>query len=160
MLRSILAVILSYIAMTILIIAVFSAMWFGLGPDRLLVPGTWDGGLLLTIAAPGITLLAGLFGGWMCAKIAPGKRGPVMVLAAVVLVLGLVMAVVTLQKPAPTGPRDPGMTMQQIMEKGREPAWVAIGNPIIGATAVLIGGLFLRGKKVSAHEPSSDTRRS
>lgn len=143
MIRSIAAVILSYIAMAVLIIVVFSAMWFGLGPDRLLVPGTWKGNLFLCIAAPGLTLLAGLFGGWMCAKIARGKRGPVIALATVVFVLGGAMAFVTLQKPEPTGPREPGMSVQQIMEKGREPAWVAISNPIIGAAAVLIGGLCL-----------------
>ena len=32
------------------------------------------------------------------------------------------------------------MTVQQLMEKGREPTWVAIFNPIGGAVAVLIGG--------------------
>jgi hypothetical protein len=35
------------------------------------------------------------------------------------------------------------MSMQQIMEQGREPTWVAISNPILGAAAVLIGGLFM-----------------
>lgn len=142
MIKSIVAVIVSYIAMSAIIIAVFSGLWFGLGPDRLLVPGSWDGNLYFSIAVPGLTMCAGLFGGWLCAKIAP-RRGPVMVLASLVLLLGLTMAVFTLQKPAPSGPRPAGMTMAEIMEKGREPAWVAISNPIIGCVAVLIGGLVL-----------------
>jgi hypothetical protein len=149
MLRSILAVIASYIVMAILIMAVFAGLWFGMGPDRLLKPGSWEGNMFLCIAAPGITLLGGLFGGWMCAKIVrpPNARKPVMALAGIVLVLGLVMAYFTLQKPAPTGPREPGMTMQQIMEQGREPTWVAISNPIIGAAAVLVGGLCIAGRR-------------
>lgn len=142
MLRSIIAVVVTYIAMTVFIIAAFSALWFGLGPDRLLQPGTWKGNMIITIAAPGITILAGLFGGWMCAKIAR-KRGPVMALAGLVLALGLTTAYFTLQKPEPTGPREPGLSPQQIMEKGREPAWVAISNPILGAGAILLGGLCL-----------------
>lgn len=142
MLRSIAAVVVTYIVMAILVMAAFMALWFGLGPDRLLRPGSWEGNMLISIAAPAITAIGGLFGGWMCRKIGRGPT-PVMALAAVVLVLGGIMAFFTLQKPYPTGPRDPGMTVQQIMEKGREPTWVAILNPILGAGTVLIGGLFL-----------------
>ncbi|HYD00861.1 MAG TPA: hypothetical protein VEB22_06505 [Phycisphaerales bacterium] len=155
MLRSIAAVILSYIAMAALIMITFAALWIGLSPDRLLVPGEWKGNWILCIAAPGLTLLAGLFGGWMCAKIGRGP-GPVKFLAATVLVLGLTMAFFTLQKPEPTGPRAPGLTMQQVMKDGREPTWAAISNPIIGAAAVLIGGLFLgngRGQRNAPAQP-------
>jgi hypothetical protein len=149
MLRSIIAVVTTYIAMSILIIGVFSALWLGLGPDRLLKPGEWKGNMILTIAAPGITILSGLFGGWMCAKIARATK-PVIVLAGLVLVLGLLMAFFTLQKPEPTGPREPGLTMTEIMEKGREPAWVAISNPILGAGAILLSGLgFASRRKAS-----------
>lgn len=127
--------------MTVLIISVFMGMWFGMGPDRLLEPGTWKGGWFLCIAAPSITVLCGLFGGWMCIKIGR-SRTPLLVLAGVVLVLGGLAAALTLQKPEPTGPREPGMTMEQIMDKGREPTWLAIFNPIGGSAAVLIGGLL------------------
>lgn len=145
MLRSIAAVVVTYIVMAILIIAVFMGLWLGLGPDRLLKPGSFQGNMLITIAAPSITLLVGLFGGWMCAKIAGGGRSrtPVMVLAGVVLVLGLTTAYFTLQKPFPADPRPADMTVQELMEVGREPTWVALFNPIGGAVAVLIGGLVL-----------------
>lgn len=148
MLRSILAVIASYVTMVVLIMASFTALWFGLGPDRLLKPGEWNGNLLICIAAPSITLAAGLFGGWLCARIARARK-PVIALAAVVLVLGLTTAYFVLQKPFPTGPREPGLTTLQALEKGREPTWVAIFNPIGGAAAVLIGGLVLAGRSDS-----------
>ena len=152
MLRSIVAVVATYIAMCVLIMGAFAGLWLGLGPDRLLQPGLWKGNLLLCIAAPSITVIGGLFGGWMCARIGRGRK-PVMALAGVVLVLGLIMCYFTLQKPEPTGPREPGMTVQQIMEKGREPTWLAIFNPIGGACAVLIGGLVLGGK-AAPRQPS------
>ncbi|MFN0133832.1 MAG: hypothetical protein ACKVW3_15045 [Phycisphaerales bacterium] len=144
MLRSILAVVATYIVMVVFIIGTFMGLWFGMGPDRLLEPGSWKGNMFLCIAAPAITVIGGLFGGWMCAKIGRVCK-PVMVLAGVVLLLGAISAYFTLQKPEPTGPREPGMTAMQTMEKGREPTWLAIFNPIGGAGAVLIGGLFMAG---------------
>ena len=149
MLRSIVAVIVTYVVMSVFIIAVFSAMWFGLGPNRLMEPGSFKGNMFLCIAAPSLTVVAGIFGGWMCAKIARGGK-PVVALAAVVLVLGALSAYITLQKPEPTGPRDPAMTATELMEKGREPTWLLIFNPIGGAAAVLIGGMSLAGPRKPA----------
>ena len=142
MLRSIIAVIATYILMAILIVAAFMGLWIGMGPNRLLEPGSFQGNLFFTIAAPAITVIVGLFGGRMCATISRG-RTPVIVLASVVLVLGLLTAALTLQKPFPADPRDPNMTMEQLMLVGREPTWLAIFNPIGGAAAVLLGGLIL-----------------
>lgn len=142
MLRSILAVIVSYLVMFVLIMVLFMGMWFGLGPNRLLEPGSFKGNWLITIAAPAITVLCGLFGGWLCARIGRGGK-PVIALACVVLVLGLISAYITLQKPEPTGVRDPEMTTMQFLEVGREPAWIAIFNPLGGAAAILIGGLIM-----------------
>lgn len=146
MLRSIVAVIGSYIVMAIVVMGAFMGLWFGLGPDGLLQPGSYKGNMVITIAAPAITVIGGLFGGWLCAKIGRGGK-PVIVLAGVLLVLGLAMAYVTLQKPYPADPRPAGMTVQQVMEVGREPTWVAIFNPIGGAASVLIGGLVMAGKR-------------
>lgn len=149
MIRSVIAVIASYIAMAIVVLALFSGMWFGLGPDRLLKPGSYQGSIVITILAPSITIIAGLFGGWMCAKIARGTK-PVLVLAGIVVVLGGLLAAFTLQKPYPADPRPEGMTVQQIMEIGREPTWFAIANPIIGAAAILLGGMCLGAPKKTA----------
>ncbi len=146
MLRSILAVIASYIVMSILVVGLFMGLWFGFGPNRLLQPGSFEGNMLITIAAPAITILCGLFGDWMCVKIARGTR-PVIVLAGIVFSLGLLMVYFTLQKPFPTGPRDPNMTVAELIKKGREPAWVALSNPILGAAGVLLGGFLCRPKK-------------
>ena len=147
MLRPVLAVVVAYIAMNALILGGFAALLiaallFGPGPDRLLRPGSWQGGVSLTVAAPGITLGAGLLGGWFCATIAR-RRAAVIAMAALVLLLGGLTAVFTLQKPAPTGPREPGLTVAEFREKGREPTWLVLLNPVLGAAAVLAGGLLI-----------------
>ncbi|MBL8757692.1 MAG: hypothetical protein JNK35_04590 [Phycisphaerae bacterium] len=142
MIRSIAAVVASYIVMVVLIVGLFMGMWFGLGPDGLLKPGSYQGNMLICVAAPSITVACGLLGGWLCATIARGGK-PVVALASVVLLLGAISAYFTLQKPFPVDPRPAGMTVQQIMEVGREPTWIAIFNPIGGAAAVLVGGLVL-----------------
>lgn len=142
MVRSIIAVVVTYIGMSVLIMGTFMGLWIGMGPNRLLEPNSFQGTLFLCIAAPAITVVYGLLGGWACTTISR-RRGPVMVLAGIVLSLGLLTAYFTLQKPFPADPRDPNMTMQQLMEVGREPTWLAIFNPIGGAAAVLVGGLVL-----------------
>ena len=158
MLRSIIAVIVSYIVMFVLIFVSFAALVFGLGIDGLLKPGSFQGGLLITIAAPSITLITGVFGGWLCAKIAgvgTGGRGrtPVIALAVVVFVLGALSAAITLQKPFPADPRPADMTLEQFMEVGREPTWVAVSNPIIGAIGVLIGGMLMAARSGASPRP-------
>lgn len=145
MLRSILAVIASYIVMFILIFAAFAALMFGMGPDKLLEPGSWKGTTFLNIVAPSITVISGLFGGWLCVKIGASRK-PVVPLAVVVLLLGAVTAYFTMQKPAPTGERPAGMAMEEFMEKGREPTWLLIFNPIGGAIAVAVGGFLAKPK--------------
>lgn len=153
MLRSIAAVIVCYIIMFVFIFVAFASLVFSLGIDGLLKPGSFQGGLLITIAAPSITIIAGLIGGWLCAKIAGGGgRGskPVIALAVVTLVVGAVSAAVTLQKPYPADPRPADMTLEQFMAVGREPTWVAVSNPIIGAIAVLIGGCLLAAPRKAA----------
>jgi len=146
MLRAILALSASLSFMAFLTMVMFGGLWYGLGPDRLFQPGLWTGSTLFAIAAPAITVITRLFGGWMCAKVAGrGRKNSVLTLAGIVLVLGLVMAYITIQKPEPTAPRAPGATIDQFFDNGREPTWLALFNPIAGAGAVLIGGFMLAG---------------
>lgn len=149
MLRTVLAIVASYVVMVVIILALFAGMLFGLGINFLLEPGTFNGGRFLTIAAPSITLGAGLFGGWLCRRVAQ-RASAVAMLAAVVFVLGAITAYSTLQKPFPTGPRDPNLSLEEFMKVGREPTWLLLLNPPLGAAAVLSGGLLLPRRKPTA----------
>jgi hypothetical protein len=136
--------------MAFLTMVMFAGLWYGLGPDRLFQPELWQSNALFAGAVAAITVITRLFGGWVCAKVARigrgrGRTSSVLTLAGIVLVLGLVMAFITIQKPEPTAPRAPGATIDQFFDNGREPTWLALFNPIAGACAVLIGGFMLAG---------------
>ncbi len=142
MIRSIVAVIVSFIAMFGLTMVVFSGLWYGMGPDTLLQPASFRFSMLLAVAIAAITVIRGLIGGWMCAKIGRGTK-PVMVLAGLVLMIGMIVCYSTLKAPELTDVRGPGMTTDQFFDKAREPLWLVIFNPIAGAAMVLIGGLCI-----------------
>lgn len=156
MLRSIVAIAVSIIVMGVLTMVLFSGLWYGLGPDRLLESGAWKGNMLFAVSLAAITVITRLLGGWMCARIAGAGRGrtPVLVLAGIVLALGAAMAFVTIQKPYSTEPRPPGATVDQFFDNSREPTWLAIFNAVGGAGAVLIGGLVISRGGGNARKPA------
>ena len=114
--------------------------WVALGPAGAFKPGVWD----VTPLWIALMLLAGFVaafaGGWVASKVAGDARGPKL-LAAIVFVLGIVFAlpVLTGSMPVAELPRPDQMPMFDAMNKGRQPAWVALLNPVIGAVGVLLG---------------------
>ena len=141
MVRAILGVLVGYILMAIVVIVLFVGLWFALGVDGVLEPGQFKGTMPLNIGAPLISILGALLGGFVCAKISRSRKA-VMVFASIVLVLGLVAAYFTLQKPEP-GPRPPGLSVVDAIKQGREPNWYALLNPFLGAGGILLGGCSL-----------------
>jgi hypothetical protein len=139
MLRIVGSVVAGYLVMALAIMVLFLLAYPMLGVDRLFAPGTYD-------AAPGWILLSFIVGfacaaagGWVAARIAPGS-GPRW-LAGVVLVLGLIAAVPAAMNsdPARGGPRPDGTSMADAMAHARQPGWVALLNPLIGAVGVMVG---------------------
>jgi hypothetical protein len=70
-------------------------------------------------------------------------------LAGLVLVLGIIFAIPVLTAPADEAPQartgDVGNT--EAMQNARQPDWLVILNPLLGATGVLIGARFNRNRK-------------
>jgi hypothetical protein len=143
MLRSIGGVVVGYVALFIVTAGLFMTMWFGLGPDQIFEPGTFHPNIILNIGAPAISVLGALLGGWVCAKVSRSRKA-VIALASIVLIVGLVAAYFTLQKPEP-GARDPKWTAKETMDHGREPNWYALANPFIGCFGILLGGMCVCG---------------
>ncbi len=147
MIRPAAAVILGYLTMAIAVMVAFAATYPVLGIDRLFAPGTYEaaGGWIA------LSFMLGLFsaaaGGWVCARIAPGTPAPQW-LAAIVIVLGALLAVPVVMSPdsARGGTRPADATMSDAMTHARQPTWVALLNPLVGAAGVLLGaGLRRRG---------------
>ena len=129
MLRTILSVVVGYLALAIFVVVCNAglAFLFGLNPtaegmDPMSLPMGYTVGTVIT------GFLAAIVGGWICARIAahsPRQHG--LYLAIFVLALGLVFAITTW---------------------GMQPAWIALLMPVVGFVGVRLGA----GLRASAQE--------
>ena len=145
MVRSVLAVILGYILMFILQVAAFMTIYTLMGPDWSFKPASYQASTPWTAMQFGVIVVTAIIGGLICAAIAKGGRAP-LVLAAVVLVLGLGLAVLsTALRPADTHEvRTGNVPNMEAMSKARHPVWVVFLGPFLGAAGVVIGGKLKR----------------
>jgi hypothetical protein len=140
MLRLIGAVVLGYVIIGITVFAGLSALWLAIGPDRAFQPGVYDVSMTWVLLSVVVGFIAALAGGWVARRIERTPTGP-RVLAAVVFVLGIVLALPALFAEAPASVmRDAGLSMFEAMQQAQTPVWVMLLNPVIGAIGVLVGG--------------------
>ena len=145
MARSIIAVIVSYIAMFALTFIFFTGFYLVVGADGAFKPGNYEAtSLWLAVSFVGF-LVVGIIAGLLCAVIAKGGRAPI-ALAVVVLALGFLLAIPTLiaNKVEPNLVRSGPVSIMDAMQRAKQPAWTAFAFPFIGAAGVLIGGRLKR----------------
>ena len=147
MARSVLAVIVGYLLMFILQVAVFMTVYSLMGPDWSFKPASYQASIRWTAMQFAVVLITAMIAGLICAAIARGGKAP-LVLAAVVLVLGFLLAVSsTALRPADTNEVRTGEVPNMVaMSKARHPTWVVFLGPVIGAVGVLIGGKLRRAR--------------
>ena len=145
MLRSVLAVIVSYIVMIILAVLAFTTIYTLVGADWSFKPGSYQASTRWTVMQFVVTLVTGSIAGLICAVIAKGGKAP-LALAAVVLALGFLFGVLgTALRPADTHEvRTGDVPNMEAMSKARHPTWVMFLGPVIGAVGVVIGGKLRR----------------
>src|SRR5260221_2735984 len=145
MLRSSLGVIVGYIVMFILQVAAFMTIYSLMGPNWSFRPASYDASTRWTVTQFGVILVTTIIAGLICAAIAKGGKAP-LALAAVVLVLGLALALAsTALRPADTHEiRTGSVPNMEAMSKARHPSWVIFLSPIIGAVGLVIGGKLRR----------------
>ncbi len=165
MLRSILAVIASYIVLNLLIAGLFIGAIFALGIEGTLRPGEyWTSPAFNAIVLIGGAVCSALAGA-LCAAIAKSWR-PALVVAAVILAFGLFGAVRNSQKPDPPA-RTPATdaetsmdyTMRVLKEMqtvGKEPVWFSFAVPFLGAAAFLVGARLLAARRPRAVDSRAD----
>ena len=148
MLRSILAVIVGYIAMFILQVVAFMAIYSFVGPDWSFKPASYQASTRWTLMQFAVIFVTALIAGLICAAIARGGKAP-LALAAVALVLGFLLAVLSITlRPADTHEvRAGNVSNTEAMNKARHPTWVVFLGPVIGAVGVVIGGKLRRRAK-------------
>ena len=139
MVRSILAVVAGYATLALVIFVTFTALYLVLGADRSFEPGNYDASTLWIATSFPLGVAASVAAGFVCAGIARGGRAP-QALAGIVLVLGLLFAIPVLRAAdAPSPPRTGDVPNMEAMQSARQPKWVALVNPFIGAVGVLVG---------------------
>mgnify|MGYP000341087423 CR=1 FL=1 len=156
MLRTILAVVVGYIAMFIVIAAGLSVAYLTLGPDWAYQEGTYEITMQWAILMLAFGLVAAVLAGIVCALIAKRSRNAVFALMAAIVVLGALSAGFQLMQAPPediTRAADDSVT--DAANKARQPAWTLIANPIIRAAGVFLGASLLR-PKTAADAPDAD----
>jgi uncharacterized membrane protein len=148
MIRSILAVIAGYVAIFLFIFVLFTALYLLLGANASFKPGSYQPSILWLALSTPLAFVAAVIGGYLCAKLARGGRAA-LALAALVFVLGVIFAVPMLMAPDTNAVRTSDVSNIEAMQKAKEPASVALTNPLLGAAGVLVGGR-LRRKRAAA----------
>lgn len=138
--RSILAVILGYVVMFLVVFLTFSGAYLAMGTDRAFQPGSYEPSTMWLVASFVLGFIAAVAGGCTCVWIAK-KMTPAYALAALVIVLGLAMAGSMMMGPPDTRPtvRSGDVPNLEAMQNARQPLWVALVNPFLGAVGVLFG---------------------
>ena len=143
MVRNILAAIVGYIAIGLFVFISFSILYAILGTDGSFQPGTYEVSTTWVIISFLLGIVAALLGGYVCILISKNQTA-VLILAGFVLILGLVMAIVTLSAPqqAEALTRSGAVEGMDAMNKAITPTWINFVNPFIGAIFVFLGGRF------------------
>jgi hypothetical protein len=147
MLRAIAAVIAGYLAMAIAVFVTLTLAWVALGPGFAFKAGTTEvtfGWIAINLP---LSFVCALLGGWVAAKIAR-RPGPVKALAAVILVLGLGMAVAHLfvdssaasEEAADRVTQEEEVSTFEAASEAIQPPWYNFLLPFLGAAGVLLGG--------------------
>ncbi len=136
--RIIAGVVVGYVVMFVVVFSTFTVAYVVLAADGAFKPGSYEVSSAWIVVSFVLGLAAAAVGGYVCAVIAPRTKAA-LGLAAVVVGLGLLMALPVLMATPENTPRTADVPNMEAMMKAQQPAWVAILNPIVGAVGVLIG---------------------
>jgi hypothetical protein len=145
MARTIIGVIVGYVLMFILNICAFVTMYAVLGQDQSFEPGLYLASTKWIVGTFVICLITGTIAGLICAVIARGGRSS-LVLAAVVIVLGLLLAIPGMMKGQINSKlvRSGDTPSMQAAQLAYYPAWCPFAFPFLSAIGVLVGGKLKR----------------
>ena len=140
MLRTGGGVILGYIVIAAFVFLSFSLVYGAMGPDRAYQPGTYEVSGLWVVVSFVLSFIAAVLGGWVCVLVARTQLGP-QILAAAILVLGLVLAVMELGSTPADLPtvRDASVGVMEAMRNSRNPTWINFVTPFVAVVGILAG---------------------
>ncbi len=144
MLKSILAVIVSYVAMFVIFMAIFTGLYFAIGVERVFQPDSYEVSMLWIALTLVIGFVVSMFAGYLCAAISKSWR-TCQVFALIVFLLALIQCFSALKRnPDAPNVRAGEVGMFDAMKLAVSPLWLHFVNPILSGAAVLIGARMKR----------------
>jgi hypothetical protein len=144
MLRAIAGVVLGYLTMAVLVFVLFTAAYLAMGVDGAFRPGSYDVSDAWIAMSVVVSLGAAIAGGFVCAAVSRLPKPP-LVLALLALVLGVLSAIPHLTAEAGEPKERTGdVSNVDAMMAAKQPVWIALANPILGAAGVLVGARLKR----------------
>lgn len=145
MLRSIVAIIVSYVVGNLVFFGIISGCFFLLGVERVFQPDSYEVSstwLALTLV---VSLLGAVVAGYVCLSISHNWR-TCQVLALIVLMLTSISCIMELRRINPDAPniRAGDVEYFDAMKLGVPPRWFPFVNPIVTCMGVLLGARIKR----------------
>lgn len=141
--RMIAGVALGYVVMAVAVLATFMLAYLVMGANRAFQTDSYEASRLWLVVSTLLGLAAAVLGGWVAVRIGRTHRTAA-VLAVAVVVLGVVLALPTLNAPRTDEVRTGEVGNMEAMMKAQQPPVVSILNPIIGGIGVMIGARLRR----------------
>ncbi|MGH9868686.1 MAG: hypothetical protein ACREAA_11060 [Candidatus Polarisedimenticolia bacterium] len=134
-------VVVGYLTMFVLVFGSFTAAYLAMGANSAFQAGSYEPSTLWLVVSWVLGFLAAVAGGCVCMAIARTPKGP-LTLCIVVVVLGVLFAIPTLMGGPDERPtvRTGDVANMDAMMNARQPAWLMVLNPILGAVGVMVGG--------------------
>jgi len=145
MARTIIGVIVGYIAMFILNFCVFVGLYAVVGPDNAFKPHRYLASNRWIAMSAALIFITAIIAGLICAVIARGGKAP-LALAVVVIVLGFLLAIPAVMKARANADviRMGDVPSMEAAQRAYWPIWTPFTFPIISAIGVIIGGKLKR----------------
>jgi hypothetical protein len=144
MLKSILAIIVSYIALFVIFMAIVSGLYFILGVERVFQPDSYEISMLWIVLTVVIGFLVSIFCGYLCAAISKSWR-TCQVFALIVFLVSLIQCWSALKRnPDAPNIRAGEVSMLEAMTLAVSPFWLHLLNPVLCGAGVLIGARMKR----------------
>jgi hypothetical protein len=144
MLKSILAIIVSYIAMFVIFMAIFTGLYFALGVERVFQADSYEVSMLWIVLTLAVGFLVSMFAGYLCWVISKSWRA-CQIFALIVFLLALIQCFSALKRnPDEPNTRAGEVGMFDAMKLAVSPFWLHVVNPILCGAGVLIGARMKR----------------
>lgn len=137
MFKSILAIIAGYIAMMIVVSAIFTGVYFVLGVERIFQSDSYEVSALWQVLSAAIGLGGGILGGYVCVAISQSKR-TCELFAGIVLIILVLFCLPKMRDPNPHV-RAGDVSFVDAMRLTQMPIWMHLLNPVLAAAGVLWG---------------------